>query len=213
MLRNINTFIFDWDMTLVNSLSASQQVLRELEKEFEVDLCSTDLPRYYGMHFHQGLRDLYQKHEGHLPDFESFRKLYEERFIARFSEIHLQEEAVLTRLIKDGYKVGIVTYNNSKPVRNVLNRHQIDLEVVVGHDHLTPEQGKTHGIGLALQKLNSNKQEAVYIGDHSNDIVEGKQAGVRTVAVPTGFVTRAELESFNPDLILEKLDDIFKYLN
>ena len=198
-------------MTLVNSLSASQEVLRGLEQEFQVDFRSVDLPRYYGMHFHQGLRDLYDKYPG-LPDFETFKQLYQERFIARFSEIHLQEEAVLTRLIGDGYKVGIVTYNNSVPVRKVLERHKVNLETVIGNDHLTAEQGKTHGISLALEQLQSSKNEAAYIGDHSNDIVEAKQAGVMSVAIPTGFVTRTELEAFKPDLMLEKLDDIFKYL-
>ena len=45
----------------------------------------------------------------------------------------------------------------------------------------------------------------IVIGDTPHDIACARAAGARAVAVATGFSTRAELESFAPDRVLDDL--------
>ena len=50
-------------------------------------------------------------------------------------------------------------------------------------------------------------------GDTPKDIIAGKEAGVRTVAVATGIFSRKELSRSNPDYIHESLGEISSIIN
>lgn len=47
-----------------------------------------------------------------------------------------------------------------------------------------------------------------YVGDMSFDIKAGREAGVMTIGLITGYHTRSQLAAENPDLILEKFSDL-----
>ena len=123
--------------------------------------------------------------------------------------IDLEAESVISELIDRDYKIGIVTYNSSEPVRNVLKRYNLNIEVIFGHEEI---EDKTDGIKKAMKELGSVSERSIYVGDHSNDILEARAAGVRSVAVPSGFMTREELAEHQPDLILDKLEDLLQYV-
>lgn len=211
-LTNISTILFDWDLTLVNSLPAAHKAIADLNKLFDIDFLENDLARYYGMNFHQNLRDVHQKNVARLPSYEEFEEEYKKHFHKHFSELGFEKKFVLEKAEKSGYKLGIVTYNSSTPVRNVLTRHNLEVKVVIGHDDLPDGEGKEKGIKMALDELGSAKEEAAYVGDHSNDILEAKAAGVKAISVATGFTSREELAAHDPHLLLEKVEELLEYL-
>ncbi len=79
------------------------------------------------------------------------------------------------------------------------------------------------GINKILEDNSLMKEYAVMIGDRLNtDILAGNSAGITTIAVLTGVTHRSEIENIRitinnaegdknllPNLVLEKLDDIF----
>ena len=58
-----------------------------------------------------------------------------------------------------------------------------------------------------------NRSQVAFVGDLVTDIIAGKQAGIKTIAVLSGHSSITELESYNPDFILENISQIPKNLN
>ena len=67
-------------------------------------------------------------------------------------------------------------------------------------------------LNLMLKELNIKKDECMYFGDTNTDMQTGKSAGVVTVGVTWGFRDRTELESFNPNHIIDKPTEILDLL-
>ncbi len=63
-------------------------------------------------------------------------------------------------------------------------------------------------IMLTLSRLGLAPETAVFVEDTVIGLRAGRDAGVRTVGVTTGTGTRAELESFGPDLVIDSLSEL-----
>jgi HAD superfamily hydrolase (TIGR01549 family) len=63
-----------------------------------------------------------------------------------------------------------------------------------------------------IKHMDINMCDCAIIGDSVTDMQCGKAAGTKTIAVLTGLYTRQELEKEKPDLILEDLTKLAKYL-
>ena len=59
-----------------------------------------------------------------------------------------------------------------------------------------------------MEKLGLKQCEIVYIGDSEVDIQTAKNAGVLSIAVSWGFRDRSYLETFFPDYIIDKPDEL-----
>jgi phosphoglycolate phosphatase len=65
---------------------------------------------------------------------------------------------------------------------------------------------------MCAKQLNTKISECAVVGDSVVDVRAGKSAGTKTVAVLSGIFSRRELEKENPDLILESIKNLPKYL-
>ncbi len=65
----------------------------------------------------------------------------------------------------------------------------------------------------AMQKLGVKDRDRVLkVGDTASDILEGKNAGVKTGAVLTGTQSREDLEALRPDYVLESIKDVTRIM-
>lgn len=79
---------------------------------------------------------------------------------------------------------------------------------VVGGDNgygLKPEPGMFHKI---LDALKVSRDRAVLIGDSTNDITGGHNAGIKVCAVGYGMGNREKMAACNPDWFIEKPEDL-----
>lgn len=67
---------------------------------------------------------------------------------------------------------------------------------------------KTHCIDRLLTELNFNPNSTFYVGDMTHDIDTGKSAGVKTIAITTGYQSREILRNANPDYIVDDISQI-----
>jgi HAD superfamily hydrolase (TIGR01509 family) len=63
------------------------------------------------------------------------------------------------------------------------------------------------------RKLGVEVGECAIVGDSVTDIKSGKNAGAKTVAVLSGIFTKEELEKEKPDLIIESINELPKFLD
>ena len=56
--------------------------------------------------------------------------------------------------------------------------------------------------------LGVTPEETVFVGDMHFDVLAGLAAGVVTLAVATGYETRAQLEALNPDATYDSMYEV-----
>lgn len=85
-------------------------------------------------------------------------------------------------------------------------------DVVITAYDVTEPKPAPQPVLKALQVLQVKPEAAVMVGDSYFDLLSGRAAGVRVVAVTWGMATREELSKYQPDLIIDTWEDLKKYL-
>ena len=115
---------------------------------------------------------------------------------------------MLKELAKDN-KLIIITSNTTKAVKEFLNIKNLNyFEEVIGADKETSKVKKI----IYIKSIFKNYQY-FYVGDTKGDIIEGKKAGIRTIAVTWGWHNIDKLKEQNLDYIVnspQELINIFK---
>jgi len=79
-------------------------------------------------------------------------------------------------------------------------------ELVAGPEDVPAQKPDPAGILYLLDRLGVNRDEAVLVGDSEFDVLTGKNAGVRTVAVAYGFRPRMDL--LDADVLIDRFTDL-----
>ena len=108
---------------------------------------------------------------------------------------------------------GIVTnkpFDYAEPLINYFDELKNCRELVCP-DHLQNSKPSPEGILLACKKIGVDPKESVYIGDHPNDLIAGKNAGTKTIGCLYGY--SLDKDGIYPESILvNKADEIINAL-
>ena len=110
---------------------------------------------------------------------------------------------VLTRLIKEGKRVGVVSNNTSTHIRLVLERLGFDLplDCVVGSDMFQNGKPSREPIDVALKILGeTDRSRVVYVGDSLQDPECGRNAGIGGILI--------DRENAHPDFQGTRIADL-----
>ena len=115
---------------------------------------------------------------------------------------------VLEALQKD-HILAVVSSNGYRTISRMLERFRFDLffQEILGSDFLFSKKDK---IAHALSKYGIDRKRTFYIGDTTGDILEAREAGVRTVAVTWGWHNREKLAAVHPDFLVDKPEDLLR---
>ena len=115
---------------------------------------------------------------------------------------------ILEALQKD-HLLAVISSNGSRTIRRMLERFGFDpyFQEVFGSDFLFSKKDK---IAHALSKYGIDRERTFYIGDTTGDILEAREAGVRTVAVTWGWHSRERLAAAHPDFLVETPEDLLR---
>ena len=82
-------------------------------------------------------------------------------------------------------------------------------EIVITADHVERPKPDPEPVHIALDRLGVRASErVVFIGDSAHDIEAGHAAGVTTVAVTWGALGREALETAEPTLLIDRVDEL-----
>ena len=115
---------------------------------------------------------------------------------------------VLEALQKDHLLV-VISSNGFRTISKMLERFGFDrfFQEILGSDFLFSKKDK---IAHALSKYGIDRKRAFYIGDTTGDILEAREAGVRTVAVTWGWHSREKLVAVHPDILVDRPEDLLQ---
>jgi len=210
MTSGINTLLFDWDGTIVDSahlgLQAFQKAFTELGEPFMLDVYeSTYSPNWYATYEALGLpREKWQRAD----------ELWLVHYGDQLAELIEGVGDVLLGFHRDGYKLGVVSSGSHNRVRREIESAQLTgiFSVVICNDQVTNRKPHPEGLEKALEQISSRSNETVYVGDSPEDIQMGKAANVLTVGVKGSYPGNSRLLGAEPDIYLESLADLTNHL-
>jgi len=120
---------------------------------------------------------------------------------------------MLRELLDAGYKIGVVTRNCRSAVEIVLGRWPLPLQVVLTRDDVARVKPDPGHLIAALESLDAVYGRVLVCGDHPMDVAAGKAIGAVTAAVCSPAIGRERLLEAHPDLILDRITDLARYLD
>ena len=118
----------------------------------------------------------------------------------------------LFRLKKD-YDVAVLSNCSKETILATLKSAEINpklFKILIGSDQVKKSKPYPDEI-LKAEKLEHHKPEFM-IGDSIYDVIAGKKAKVKTIAVLTGNYPRNELKKYNPDFMINSVNFLPKLL-
>ena len=115
-------------------------------------------------------------------------------------------EDVLSEIIKEGRDIYLLSACYQKNLEEDVKRYGLDLFFKKEN-----VRGSSMDKARDIKEIISDYEKAVYIGDTSVDMECGKEAGIKTIGVLTGYHEREKLEPF-ADEIIEDLSGLFPLL-
>jgi phosphoglycolate phosphatase len=202
--------IYDLDGTLIDSLGDLASSVNSVREETGLANLSLEQVRSY---VGNGLKDLVSKAiPGKDEKFKqkaicSFKSYYEKRMLdttVMFSGVKEMLES-----LKDK-KEAILTNKNeiyAKDIVRYLGISDYFIEVW-GGDTLDVRKPDPKTILKLAKKTKSDLSKTVMIGDSPNDFLVAKAAGIASIAVSYGYCDLKQIESYKPDFIVKKPQEI-----
>lgn len=187
---NISCVIFDWDETLLNSISVRRAILRDVLDLASINVSSEEILGSLGGTSLETYLDNFEIKRGRTPSlYKAYRKAYwfkEHKGIALYHGIL----DMLTGLRNKQIRMGIVTQKISHlniegrvvGVLDELKELRIDtlFGAVVGYDDVVNPKPHPEPVQLALKQLKALPENTLLVGDSRADIQSGKSAGCTT---------------------------------
>ena len=211
-MLEFNTYLFDFDGTLVDSHDSLVLVFKEAYEKVGIKVPENYVLRLMRIPLYQGYEEL------NAPDDEVSRKLFGEEIIRllddpevlKATKTYEDVKDVITELYKRGKKLGIVTSNNARHVADVLDYIGLDkrmFSVIVGNKETKRHKPYPDPILKGLELLGESQDNACYVGDGLDDM----KSAVNAMVTPVLVDRRNEYTEEHSDLIIKNLRGLLDY--
>lgn len=119
----------------------------------------------------------------------------------------------LKKLKDKGFLVASVSNRIKKSVLHSLKLAKISgfFDVIVSADDVNNPKPHQEHLLVALEKLDVKPENSYMVGDTDQDILAGKNAGIKTVGVTYGFLGK-DIAKHNPDYIIDDIAQLMDIL-
>ncbi len=213
-IYQIKGIIFDFDMTLVDSKKVGDEALEYME-EYGISRKDFTDKEIWGMTHLEFCKKLSEVNN-HKLSWQEISKLNQNFLIKNFLKLKLNCLELLEELNKKKIKIGIVSNNKREFIKTTLSNKynkNINFEFILTCEDLEDNSTKTDLLLKGLEILSLKRNEVMYVGDHVNDILAAKKAGVISVGISTGVHSFDELKQKNPDILIRNLNELNNHLN
>jgi len=197
--------MFDYDGVIVDSF---EQVCSDFIKACSAYGLDIDEETFNYLHYDNCYRAMNEQYGLSEEVIDAIVQEYEE-----IAKRHLNvdvcagmREAI--KKIAEMHTVVVITSNMSAYVREVLQNNGItEFEDIVGAEK---EKSKIKNIRRAMEMYPSDI--SYYIGDTAGDMIEGREAGAKTIAVTWGWHSADRLKKTDPDYLVNTPEELVALL-
>lgn len=183
-MKEFDTYLFDFDGTLVDSRDSLELVFKGAYGAVGVDVPSDYILRLMRIPLPQGYEELHAPIEKIDLFAKEIIRLLDDEEVLRRTKSYPDTLNALLKLHKSGKTLGIVTSNNVKHVRDVLRFLNIDeklFKIIVGNNETKRHKPFPDPILKGLELLNIGPDNACYVGDGMDDMRSAINAEVTPV--------------------------------
>lgn len=209
----IKAIIFDFDMTLVNSLEVGNQAIKDMNEINGIRSDGLTEKEIWGL-VHEDFAKKLSEINNNKFTWQEISKYDVEYMQKHYADCRINYINFLSALRKQGVKLGVVSNNSLKVIHMVLsNNKEIEFDIIFGsEDRIDNGKTKSDIINDIRKEWNIKPDEIMYVGDHPNDIKAAKGAEVISVGVSTGLHTSEELKEYDPDILVNNLEELNNHL-
>ncbi len=223
----IRGIIFDFDGTLLDIREPLRNSIEEVfnEKQINYDIETTMQEIGALMEIIQGTplpKIILEAHDlfKYITSLQSISFLKKLRIATKIFTTYLTyakeapfypEADDFIKKFKKSYDFFIVSHNQTKNIIPHLEENKIKsvFKGVFGADLLPGLKPDPDALNPVFESYEScNLREFIMIGDMPSDIQAGREAGVWTVGVASGVSKKEMLADFEPDLLIDSLDEL-----
>lgn len=208
--ENTKVFILDVDGTLIDTVNFIESTYLLTLRTHKIYVTKKRLREIITLPARDIFSILAPHLEGHL--------LHERLSSNQLSILHTVSAIsgaadVLRKFKEKGGLIATVTSRTKDTGIELLQHTKLNdlIDYKIFRDDVTQAKPHPESLHMALSYFGQKAQDAVMIGDSVVDIEAGKNAGVKTIGVLTGF-DRKILRTSNPDLILKNIAHVSKYV-
>lgn len=208
-----STVIFDFDYTLTD---ATNGIVSSFNYAFnKLGIPSSDresIRRTVGLPLDKAFIQLTNnENEVLINRFLSFFREKANEVMSRETMLYADTVTTLERLKQNGLSTGIVTTKYHFRIVEALNMHGVlDLiDIIVGGEDVKVPKPSPEGLLLAIDSLNEQLNNVLYIGDSLIDAKTALAANVDFAAVTTGTTTETEFSRYPYVKVVKNLSEFF----
>jgi len=209
--------IFDLDGTLLNTIGSLVYAINGMLKHFGYPaIGEAQVKQFVGDGYEKLVeRSLRFSGDEALVHYEEALKVYMEIFQANaLYEVKPYDGIMelLEYLKAQGIRLTVLSNKpNAQTIENIetiFGKGYFDF--VAGERPEIPRKPDPAGVIQILEMFGESTGHCLYFGDTSTDMETGLGAGVTTVGVTWGFRGREELESFNPNYVIDSPREVLE---
>ncbi|QQZ10363.1 pyrophosphatase PpaX [Heyndrickxia vini] len=208
MNNKITTILFDLDGTLIdtNELIISS-FLHTLNGYYPDQYKREDVLPFIGPSLYATFSSIdKERTEEMIENYRAYNLENHDLLVKEFNGVF----ETLQTLHQNGFKMAIVSTKKRDTIIRGLKLTNLDqfFDIIISLDEVEHEKPHPEPVQKALKLLHSTPNEAIMVGDNFHDILAGKNAGTLSAGVAWSAKGRAYIESFNPDFLLEEMQDL-----
>ena len=199
-MKRYKTYLFDFDYTLADSSKGIVICFRNvLERHRHTGISDQQIKRTIGKTLAESFALLSGVTDA--DTLEEYRKEYvkeADRFMTANTRLFPETVPVLQALKEEGAKVGIISTKYRYRIMELAKDHipEGTIDLIVGGEDVKTAKPSPEGVCMALSKLETEKEDTLYIGDSTVDAETAQAAGVDFAGVLHGTTTAEELAAY-----------------
>jgi HAD superfamily hydrolase (TIGR01509 family) len=211
MIRGI---VFDFDGTIVDSMQMVFEALNDALKRQSLPTIEVELlGRMAGLPVIDIISSKAYITEAAAKEVEKDVFKTYTSFCRTSCQLLPHVESTLKTLKSKKIKLGLFTTTPTKPLMAVEKKFSLKdyFDIMIAKED-AENKPNPEGLNKIVKEFGIRKDECLYVGDSPIDILTGKAAGIKAIAVTTGIATLQQLKEANPDGIISDLEKLLVYI-
>ncbi len=203
----IKCVLFDLDGTLIQTTEIIIDAFKMTFKKFfpELKLSEDEYTNMLGATLFTTF-GYHASSKEQVDEMVKFYRTYSNDLIDQ--SLHAYPGAIETMeyLKRKGIKVGVVTSKMKMVAKHHLEMTKLFpyIDGIIGYEDVQEHKPSPEPIEKGLALLQAKPTQTIYVGDHENDIIAAKKAGILTCAVTYSHRLK-EMLIYQPDYVIDEL--------
>jgi phosphoglycolate phosphatase len=201
--------LLDWDGTLLDSYAADARAYMAMFRALEINWGEAELKQHYCPNWYE----VYRAAQIPRTKWRQADRLWRAAYGAERPKLLPGARSVVRALARK-FTLGLVTSGSCDRVRQQIAAFGFEevFSAFVFSEDAARKKPHPAPLQMALRLLRARAADCVYVGDAAEDIEMARRAGVRPIGVLGPFPTAERIRATRPDLLLESIRELPRYL-